>query len=324
MLPALGVSVYPFGYVPIAIFAVLTGIAILWYRMVDITPAVAGATIINTLSSALIAVDAGGVIRIANTRAHEMLGFPEHALINRPVTVAYEEAPLGALIEENPIPFRDVEIAWTRNDETEMVVSVSASYLHDSRKQVVGIVYIAHDVSRRKQAERELERLAMYDDLTGLPNRKLFFDRFEVMLHGARRDGKIGGLLYIDLNGFKAVNDRYGHQAGDTVLRLSAQRLRSTIREVDTVARVGGDEFVVLCREVSSTNDLDVIAAKLRETLDAKIVLQQGTVVYVGAAIGVALFPAEGEDRDELLSLADQRMYRNKAELSESHEKPLR
>lgn len=310
VLPAIGVDVFPFGYVPIALFAILTGIAILRFRLIDITPELAAPTILKALSSAIVVVDQGSVVRIANTRAHEILGVSDATLINRPLEEVLSLFSIESPASIPPIPFRDEELTITLQDSRRLVLSLSASPLSDNGA-TVGIVYVAYDVTKRKQAENNLERLALYDDLTGLPNRKLFFDRFEMMLNSARRDKTTCGLLYLDLNGFKAINDDYGHQAGDTVLRLSAQRISSTIRDIDTVARIGGDEFVVLCGELQNHSVLDGIVEKIHAAVVREIRLPQDTVA-VGVSIGTALFPDESEDRDELLSIADRRMYRHK------------
>jgi diguanylate cyclase (GGDEF)-like protein/PAS domain S-box-containing protein len=316
VLPALGVDVYPVGYLPVAFFALATGYAILRYRMVDITPELAATTIIGTLSSAVLVTDRRNVIRIANGRAHEVLGWPVPQLVNRNFDeVVRRLAEDAAEVTRTAVPFRDIERTWSLPDGREVILSISASPLTDRAGHTIGTIYVGHDVTRRKRAERELQRLALYDDLTGLPNRKLFFDRFEVMLTTARRDNTLCGLLYVDLNGFKGINDTYGHQSGDTVLRVTAQRIRSTIRDSDTVARIGGDEFVVLCGDLRGPADLPGIVDKIREALQKPVQLElEGALeeVHPGAGIGTAVFPRESTDRDELLRIADGRMYADK------------
>lgn len=311
VLPAIGVDIFPFGYIPIALFVTITGFAILHYRLVDITPGLAAPTILRTLSSAIVVTDHGMIVRIANSRAHELLGVPDGSLINHPISEVLARISIRPSGMVEKVPYRDAERSVTLPDGREIVISLSASFLRDHRNNIVGTVYVAHDITKRKRAESDLERLALYDDLTGLPNRKLFFDRFEMLLNVARRDGSTCGLLYLDLDGFKAINDQYGHQAGDTVLRLSAQRIRSTIRDIDTVARIGGDEFVVLCGELHDTKAIENVIEKIREAVIREIRLPEGTVA-VGVSIGTALFPKDSEDRDELLSIADRRMYREK------------
>ena len=316
VLPALGVDIYPLGYIPLAFFAVATGVAIFRFRMVDITPEMAAATVLNTLCSTVMVVDRRNVIRIANDRAHEVLGWRPPELVNRNLHEVAESMEMVAdeIVPENTF-FRDVERAWVLADGREIIMSISASPLTDHAGREIGVVYVGHDIADRKVAEQELERLALYDDLTGLPNRKLFFDRFEVMLTTAHREKKLSGLIYLDLNGFKNINDTYGHQAGDTVLRITAQRLRSTMRDSDTVARIGGDEFVVLCADLRRPDDLSLLVTKTRHALNEPISLEQDgqiVTVRIGAGIGTAIFPTESEDRDELLRLADSRMYQDK------------
>ncbi len=316
LLPAFGLPVYPFGYIPFALFVVVTGFTILRYRMVDVTPALAATAILETLSSAVLVVDRRRVVRIANDRAHAVLGWQSPQLVNRDLTEVVESLDVvGEKQLPEKVPFRDIEKTWKRSDGSEIILSISASPLTDTAGHTIATIYVGHEITRRKRAERELERLALYDDLTGLPNRKLFFDRFEVMLHNAHRDDANCGLLYVDLNGFKGINDTYGHQAGDTVLRVTAQRIRSTIRDSDTVARIGGDEFVVLCGDLRARKDLPGIVSKIRETLQVPIPLEhEGRLqsVKITAGVGTVIFPEESTDRDELLSIADGRMYNDK------------
>jgi diguanylate cyclase (GGDEF)-like protein len=145
-----------------------------------------------------------------------------------------------------------------------VVLNLSAPFLTERRGNVVGTVCVVHNITKRKGAEEVLEHLALYDDLTGLPNRKLFFDRFEMMFNAGRRDGATCALLYLDLNGFKKIKDECAHQAGAAVLRMSAQGILSAIRDIDTVARMGGDEFVVLCGALTDFQVLTGIAKKIR------------------------------------------------------------
>ncbi len=316
VLPALGLPVYPIGYIPVTLFASVTGVAIIRYRLVDVTPDLAASSILETLASAVLVVDRRKVIRIANEPAHRVLGRRSPDLVNRTLDEALNHLDVSAsLLAPENIPFRDVERTWTLPDGRDVILAISASVLKDTYGRTVGTVLVAHDVARRKRAELELERLALYDDLTGMPNRKLFFDRFDVMIQGAVRDGRSCGLIYFDLNGFKEVNDTYGHQAGDTVLRNSAQRINSTIRDSDTVARIGGDEFVVLCGHLNEPGDLMVIGEKIRRTLTIPMTLElDGRVesITIGASFGVSVFPQDSTDRDELLRIADTKMYAEK------------
>lgn len=167
----------------------------------------------------------------------------------------------------------------------------------------------------RAEAARHLAdavgQQALHDELTGLPNRALFHERLRHLLLTARRGDGIFALLFIDLDGFKAVNDRFGHQDGDLLLRAVAGRLRDALRGADTVARLGGDEFGVLLPDVGTAADADRVARHLGERLRPPFTIA-GRSQRIGASIGIALYPAHGADADTLLRRADAAMYRAK------------
>lgn len=171
---------------------------------------------------------------------------------------------------------------------------------------------------QRLRLERDLgeeraryERLASHDALTGLPNRRLFLDRLEQAITQAHRRRERVALLYLDLDGFKDVNDALGHDVGDALLEAVARRLEQAVRAADTVARLGGDEFAVVLQEVSSDDDARQVAEKLIESLDAPFVLR-GRSLAITASIGVALYPRDARLTDGLMKAADVAMYRVK------------
>lgn len=176
-----------------------------------------------------------------------------------------------------------------------------------------GLIYAAaRDVTQQKEAELQLRFMAYHDRLTGLPNRCLFFDRFTQAIAHARRHQKRLGLLFIDLDGFKEINDQEGHEAGDLVLKTVAERFLSSVRAIDTVARIGGDEFVVLFGELSNSEEAVAVAAKLRDSLIKPFNLPDGRVRTIGASFGISLYPDHGTEMDSLLAQADNAMYRSK------------
>jgi diguanylate cyclase len=168
-------------------------------------------------------------------------------------------------------------------------------------------------VARERRVER-LSRLAQQDDLTGLANRALFSDRLERALAGARRHRTLIAVMIIDLNGFKAVNDRLGHVAGDQLLRVVGERLRARLRETDTVARLGGDEFAVILESLGRPEYAGLVARKLLDAVASPVRLDGGREASVTASIGAALFPRDGTEAPLLLRHADAAMYRAKAE----------
>ena len=160
-----------------------------------------------------------------------------------------------------------------------------------------------------KDAERTLRKSAFQDPLTGLANRLLLMDRFEVAMRHARRSRKKFAVLMLDLNKFKAINDTYGHAAGDKVLVTVAQRLVSIVRESDTVARLGGDEFVLIVESIVERAQLEALGQKLLDVVSQDLVLDSGETVAVGTSVGYAWYPRDGDTLHDILDVADQAMY---------------
>ncbi|NGZ29406.1 MAG: diguanylate cyclase [Magnetococcales bacterium] len=164
---------------------------------------------------------------------------------------------------------------------------------------------------QRKQMEEELLRLAWTDPLTSLPNRKGLFEHMKHHLARSRREKTILGVLFLDLDGFKAVNDHHGHEVGDQLLMMAARRLRQQIRASDIVARLGGDEFVVILTWLAHGEDASVVADKIIQTLNQPFLIGEHTL-GIGVSIGGALYPAHAFDSEELLKRADEAMYQVK------------
>ncbi len=180
-----------------------------------------------------------------------------------------------------------------------------------------GIVVLRSDITAFKESERAAQLLAQHDPLTGLPNRRLLQDRLAQTLARSRRAGETMAVLMIDLDGFKAVNDTHGHKAGDEVLRVSAERIRSCLRSADTVARFGGDEFVAVVAALAKPGDIGLVAGKIIEAATQPITPSWTTArdappVRIGCSIGICLYPQDGDDPDALIRLADTAMYRAK------------
>ncbi|MFQ5618759.1 MAG: putative bifunctional diguanylate cyclase/phosphodiesterase, partial [Rhodospirillales bacterium] len=167
------------------------------------------------------------------------------------------------------------------------------------------------DVTKQKQVEEQIRRQANYDSLTGLPNRMLFLDRMKQAIVSVRRNKGLLALLFIDLDRFKVVNDTLGHVVGDRLLQEAAKRLQASVREVDTVARLGGDEFTIVLQDIAKAEDAAMVANKVIDSL-GKPFLLDGHEAFIGASIGITIFPADGDDATTLLRNADVAMYRAK------------
>ena len=188
----------------------------------------------------------------------------------------------------------------------------AADYLVKDRLDIDIIERTIRYAIDRKNAETELARLAHYDALTGIPNRLLFNDRLDRALQRADRGDSPFALLYLDLDGFKAVNDAYGHDMGDKLVQGIAERLSQCIRRTDSVARIGGDEFTVLLEKTNSTNDTVVIAQKIIDVITEPFDIN-GQQLRVGSSIGIAVYPEAGRDASTLIKHADMAMYEAKA-----------
>jgi diguanylate cyclase (GGDEF)-like protein/PAS domain S-box-containing protein len=193
------------------------------------------------------------------------------------------------------------------NRELELQVTVRTAEL--ARKNEL----LLHEINERVKAQQELTHLATHDVLTGLPNRSLFNEHMEIMLMNARRHERVLALLFLDLDGFKAINDTHGHTAGDVLLQEVCVRMRQCVRKEDIVARVGGDEFTILLGELATPTDASLVAMKLIKAFNEPVILND-TICHVGVSIGISLFPNSADNGDTLLRLADDAMYAAKAD----------
>ena len=169
------------------------------------------------------------------------------------------------------------------------------------------------EIKERKSIEKKIIHLATHDNLTDLPNRSLLKDRLKHACARARREQTKVAVLFVDLDGFKAINDTLGHTIGDGILKELANRMNSCLRETDTVARFGGDEFVVIMTEVKYDKDVKAMAKNLCRTIRRAITFENKKI-ELGASIGIALYPDDGESPEQLISVADDAMYRVKNE----------
>ncbi len=202
-----------------------------------------------------------------------------------------------------------IEEKYIRIDGAVIDVEVSGSSFLHRGKPAVQVIF--RDISERKKAEERLQQMALYDMLTGLPNRTLFFDRVSQFLEMAKRNDYTIALLFIDFDGFKAVNDRLGHDIGDLLLQEAAKRMKDCMRRSDTVARMGGDEFIGICGRITAPADAAVVARKIIAALTQPFELK-GQACSIGASIGISVYPLDGTDADTLLKKADVAMYRVK------------
>ncbi|MDD2711877.1 MAG: diguanylate cyclase [Simplicispira sp.] len=276
---------------------------------------------LQSIGDAVLCTDAQARVTYLNPVAERMTGWQAFAAAGRhidevvPLQVAGSQpgaaSPLcQALAHGSRVgPTRGVVLQ--RGDGVRFDVEESASPIADRHGQVTGAVMVLHDVTERAAMAERMARLAQYDALTDLPNRVLLQDRARQALAHAQRDGKNLGVLYLDLDGFKQVNDTLGHDVGDALLVQFARRLQSAMRASDTVSRQGGDEFVVLLPGIEDAAQACTVARKILAVTDAPFDLQ-GQSTLIGVSGGIALFAQHGETFEALARSADAAMYEAK------------
>jgi diguanylate cyclase (GGDEF)-like protein/PAS domain S-box-containing protein len=206
-------------------------------------------------------------------------------------------------IHEHRIVCKDKSIKW--------VLSRGKITQRDKNGKPQRMVGTHTDITARKLLETQLENLAHYDALTNLPNRTLLEDRLKLALAYAKRENKMLAVMFVDLDLFKEINDLYGHEVGDLVLKQVALRLSACIRESDTVARLGGDEFIILLPMVDAEGDAVLVANKIVQAIALPIITAQASL-HVTASIGIAIYPQHGADEKLLMLNADMAMYQSK------------
>jgi diguanylate cyclase (GGDEF)-like protein/PAS domain S-box-containing protein len=274
--------------------------------------------IMDSVSDAILTVDAAGRIESANRRAASMFARPPELLRGEPVASLFEgqgsepgiagQSPPAALLDQGLGASR--ELVAVRGDGTRFAAETSVS-VADWGEGSARIVTV-RDISERKRAEALILYQATHDSLTGLPNRALFHERLDEALRRARRSGEMLAVMFLDLDRFKTINDSLGHAAGDALLAQAAGRFTACLREQDTVARMGGDEFIVLLRGLDEARQAGRAARRLLACLEAPFHLQMQEV-FVTGSLGISLYPTDAADADALLRHADTALYRAKS-----------
>jgi diguanylate cyclase (GGDEF)-like protein/PAS domain S-box-containing protein len=270
--------------------------------------------IINNMMDGIITLTESGVIQGFNPAAESIFGYSRLEVLGQDLAILMPGAVRGERDNGNYLSWHmphsmsgsGREVTAVRKDGEQFAMELSVS------EMVVGgdryFVYIVRDITKRKQAEQKITHLAHHDYLTGLPNRALFMDRLEHSISLATRSDYKEAVLFLDLDGFKHINDTLGHGAGDLLLQEVAKRLKKVIRSSDTVARVGGDEFNFVLNNICAEADAESAAKNIIVALSEPFNLF-GEECHVGGSIGISIYPDDAHDFETLLRQADEAMY---------------
>ncbi|WP_342619237.1 diguanylate cyclase [Rhodoferax sp. GW822-FHT02A01] len=266
--------------------------------------------------------DMVGIIKLADRKilwhnkwVTRNLGYSDAELDGQSVRMLYPDSESYADIGERAYVALDsrntfrFQAQLRRKDGSVLWLDISGSLLGDNLRESLWILV---DITQAKNNEQTLEAVAQHDELTQLPNRRMLQEGLQTAIATARRTGGQIAICYLDLDGFKAVNDQYGHTAGDQVLRVCAQRMTECVRASDLVTRVGGDEFVLLLCEYGTDPDYATVLERLLAAVRRPILIEDGHTVVVKASIGVSFYPQHGDQVDTLVALADEAMYEAK------------
>ena len=271
-------------------------------------------SIIENIDEGYCEVDPDGNITFVNDRMSDIMGYSKEELTKMNSADMLEEKDVKKVFEH----FADVYITDApqpeftclikRKDETWKFVSLTPTVIKDSQGNKTGLRSIVRDVDRQKKYEENLIYLAYHDALTGLKNRKAFYEQLQDALYHAKRYGAEVALIYIDIDKFKKVNDTLGHEIGDVLLLEIRDRLQGTLRKTDFISRIGGDEFVALVDDPNQIHPT-AIAKKIVKKLSEPYNLKGNTIDYISSSVGISIFPTDAVDMDSLVKKADQAMY---------------
>ncbi|MEJ3648206.1 EAL domain-containing protein [Pseudomonas bubulae] len=278
------------------------------------------AAIFNAAVDAIMVINARGILQAANQSAETLFGFNSEEMLGKNISMLmpapYAHEHDGYLYNYCASAERKIigigrEVTGQRKDGSCFPLHLSVSEFRQDDQQL--FVGICHDISERRKFTEHIAFLAKYDGLTGCANRREFIEGLSTAIDACQSNGRKIAVLFIDLDGFKQINDNHGHQVGDSLLKLIAKRFQKTLRDSDLLGRVGGDEFVVSIILDSKGETASHIASRLMESLKEPFIIDDRTL-SVGASIGISLYPNDGLTADEVMNEADIAMYQAKVE----------
>jgi len=276
---------------------------------------------LNSIGDAVLSTDIAGTVTYLNTVAERMTGWPCQEAMGHRLAEVFQiidgatgepaPDPMARAIRENRTVGLTANCILVRRDGFESAIEDSAAPIHDRSGKVTGAVIVFRDVSAARAISQKMAHLAQHDFLTDLPNRVLLNDRIANAIALARRHRRQRAVLFLDLDGFKDINDALGHRIGDALLQSVAQRMVACVRGADTVSRQGGDEFVILLSEIGHARDAALSAEKMLLALAAPHSIS-GNELQLTASIGISVYPDDGQDAETLIRCADTAMYQAK------------
>ncbi len=333
LLPAMGIMIFPSGIITLSI-----GMGGIWYainkhKMMLISYELVSEYLFEAVNEPIFILGEDFLVKNCNEASLNITGYNYKDL---------EQNSLHTIVNFRNFNFENImkignviniEVDLYRENKEDLVCELSATVIYDEYKDILGILTLLHDVSERKSiaeiqknytlkleesnlklkneiidrlsAEEQIRHFVYYDALTEVSNRKKMLEDVDLLL-GYKNKGF--AVLFIDLDKFKSVNDDYGHQAGDYILRTVAGRLKSIIRSTDTISRIGGDEFIIMIRDLKDSANAEKIATAALETLSMAFNYKKNQL-FIGASIGISIFPKHGIDADTLIKNADSAMY---------------
>lgn len=334
ILPPMGITVFPSGIITLSIGMGGMWYAINKYKMMSISYELVSEYIFEAVNEPILILDEDFLVKNCNEAALNITGYNYKNL---------EQKPLEAMIDfkghhhfstimqvEN---VAKIEVDLQRKNKETLVCELAATVIYDVYKDILGILVLLHDVSERKKmaeiqknytlkleetnvrlrneitdrllAEDQIRHLIYYDALTELSNRKKMLEDMEILLDNKNEKFAI---LFIDLDHFKNVNDDYGHEAGDEVLKIAAVRLKKIIKPMDTINRIGGDEFIIILRNLTTAGNAEEFAVAVGKTLSTPFIYKKHQL-FISASVGISIFPEHGMNADRLINKADFAMY---------------
>ncbi|XDD52145.1 diguanylate cyclase [Leptospira sp. WS92.C1] len=280
-------------------------------------------TTLESIGDCVITTDSKGIVTFMNRMSELLTGWTMREAVGNNIqdiirivsdsTRDLITDPISMILRQNEPLYFVNDVQLLDREQKEVPIECTASLIHSDDGKMLGAVLVFRDITERKITEECIRYLAYHDPLTGLPNRALLFERFKQNIDLARpkRINHNMAFLFLDLDDFKQVNDRMGHEAGDFLLKEFSERMKASVREDDIVVRLAGDEFIIILNDLANPDDVELVVKKLLDVV-RKPFLIRGQEIIISVSIGISIYPTNGNDLDELIRFADTAMYRSK------------